>query len=163
MKVITERRFPILEVFINKGIAIFSIVMVFLFARYLGSIIFQDAFNTQFLYSLLLLPIIGVVNGLCASLIFPFTVKSIIDSKTNRIKVTSGWYNLFEDDMEIKNIENIELNYTMVGKICGYRNLVIRNYGSYISIPYVKNYDEVVKYVKDVGEKQKTKKTEEKK
>ena len=157
MKIITEKRFSIVEVFINVGIRIFGIFVMFMFAKYLGGIIFKDSFDTQFLYSLLLLPTIGVMQGLFSNVIYPLTIKSDIDTKSNRIKVTSGWYSLFEDDMELKNIENIELSYTRIGQLFGYRSLTIRNYGSYISIPFVKNYDEVVKYVKSKSEKKEKK------
>lgn len=147
LEIQTSKFMAAIDVLIYEVFAIFGIFIIYIMIKAFGEMSF-DQFNTQFLYSLLIIPITQNLRTLLGKVLYPFSIKAQIDKDSNRIKVKSGIYKRFMDDMKIKNIENIEKDYTPIGRLFGFKNIVIRNYGSHIQIPYVKNYNEVVTYVK---------------
>lgn len=140
LEIKTSKWTAMLDVLIYEIFVVIGTIIVFYIIKYCGKKYYDD-FNDQFLYSLLLLPIIDILKNLIKKIIYPFTVKAEIDGKY--IIVESGFYNKFIDKMEIKNIENQEYNTSLIGKKRGYETIIIRNYGSFIEIPYVINHKEV--------------------
>ncbi|NMV23400.1 PH domain-containing protein, partial [Vibrio parahaemolyticus] len=69
------------------------------------------------------------------TIIEPFFVKVWMNEES--VKVQSGILTQRIDNLILKNVENVELTKSPIGRVFGYTTLCLYAYGSWVELPFV--------------------------
>jgi len=127
---------PILGFVLELIFEICGILLVYYIINFLAPIVVGENYNNNFLYSMLLLPVISSLKKL------PEIFKSVfvrIAISDDFIICKRGYFRKFIDKLYIKHIDNIEIRTTIWGEWFNYGTIDLYSYGGKISLPFLKN------------------------
>lgn len=94
----------------------------------------EYAFTPDLLLSLVVLPSIYILKD-AYKIVEPFTVE--VHTTDSDITVRMGFITQRVDRLLIKNIDNIEVTRTPIGRLLGYRTLHLYSAGGYVALPFL--------------------------
>lgn len=110
-------------------------MIYFIFTK-IGNYLIGDNFSADILLSLVVLPSILILKR-CGEILAPYTVS--VSLSDNTISVKHGFLTTFEDSLNLRTVENIEVVTSVFGKVLDYATLRVYTYGSWVEIPNVKS------------------------
>ncbi len=113
-----------------------GLVLVYVMFEFIGTKVVGASFQKDTLLSLVVLPAIYVLKDL-HTIIEPFFVKVWMNEES--VKVQSGILTQRIDNLILKNVENVELTKSPIGRVFGYTTLCLYAYGSWGELPFVKS------------------------
>ncbi|KON51684.1 hypothetical protein ACX11_21500 [Vibrio parahaemolyticus] len=113
-----------------------GLVLVYVMFEFIGTKVVGASFQKDTLLSLVVLPAIYVLKDL-HTIIEPFFVKVWMNEES--VKVQSGILTQRIDNLILKNVENVELTKSPIGRVFGYTTLCLYAYGSWVELPFVKS------------------------
>lgn len=125
-----------IEAAVDLILQLLGLFLIYWLFVQIGEQLIGDEFTPDILLSLVVLPSIYILKD-SISIIEPFFVKVILDSET--ISVKQGVLTTYEDSLNLKNVENIEIVTTLLGRCLDYATLRVYAYGSWVQIPSIKN------------------------
>jgi membrane protein YdbS with pleckstrin-like domain len=115
---------------------ILGLTIVYWLFELIGTRVIGDTFAPSMLLSLVVLPAIYVLKD-AYKICEPFTVS--VTKTDSDISVKMGCFTQKIDRLLIKNIDNIELTRTPLGRLCGYKTLYLYSAGGYLALPFLKD------------------------
>ena len=160
---LTISNWPILENFLRIGFMIVLFCGLFWFFNKIGESLAsqewfftESNFDTSFLYSVFLLPLLYSLRDVVHCFDSCWT-KAYIEKDC--IVVKRGFTYTAYDKLYIKDINNVELHRSLLGKICGYSDITLFALGGLVSIPFIKdteqNFEAIETVIKQVSKNQK--------
>ena len=113
-----------------------GLVIVYVMFELIGTEVVGTHFQKDTLLSLVVLPAIYVLKDL-HTIFEPYFVKVWMNKES--VKVQSGILTQRIDNLILKNVENVELTKSPIGRLCGYTTLCLYAYGSWVELPFVKS------------------------
>lgn len=143
---------PIFESSLVMVLKLIGIWLLYIFIK----LISPEGFNQDFLYALVFLPLIAVLKDIVQ--VFDSFFVRVAISKENIICKKGYFYKNF-DKLYIKDIDNIELDTSLIGEWKKYGTIQLYSFGGYINLPYLKNYKKIYQKIeKTIEENKKEKK-----
>jgi len=127
-------------------------LMYFIFNE-IGKNLIGNDFSPDMLLSLVVLPAILVLKS-CGKIFEPYFVEVFLDNET--LSVKQGILTTFEDSLSLKTVENIEVTTTLLGKLRNYATIRVFAYGAWVTIPNVKNAQNIKLRIEDIVKKSKS-------
>ena len=130
------RFLPIIGFMIELALEIMGIFIVYYMVNLLAPYIVGKNFNSNFLYSMVFLPIVASLKQL------PDTFKSVfvkIAISDEYIICKRGYFRKFIDKLYVKHIDNIEVRTTIWGEFFDYGNITLYSFGGKINLPFLKS------------------------
>ncbi|WP_169338286.1 PH domain-containing protein [Colwellia piezophila] len=128
------------EAFIEIIIKLIGLYFTYLVFKKMGISLMGKEFQTDTLFSLLLLPVLYIFKD--SHVVFkPFTIKVLLNDKD--VTVTSGFFTKRHDKLTIRTVDNIELITTPIGRLYNYGTLHLYTPGATVTLPYIKNAIEI--------------------
>lgn len=160
---LTISNWPILENFLRIGFRIVLFCGLFCFFNKIGELLAsqewfftESNFDTSFLYSVFLLPLLYSLRDVVHCFDSCWT-KAYIEKDC--IVVKRGFTYTAYDKLYIKDINNVELHRSLLGKVCGYSDITLFALGGLVSIPFIKdteqNFEAIETVIKQVSKNQK--------
>lgn len=147
----TEKPFRAIEAALEMILKLIGLLVVFLAFDFIAQWLLNENFNSDTLLSLVILPAIYVLKE-CDTIIKPFTIK--VHLSETLVKVESGLLTQKTDSLNLRNIENIEVISTLIGRWKNYSTLYLYAYGSWVQLPYIKNAEEIKSTIEKIIENQ---------
>lgn len=125
-----------LEIFFQ----LLGVYATFLLFNLFGEVFMGEDFSTSTLFSLLLFPALYILKT-GHTIFSPFFVKvrvCDVDAESR-----TGIFTQRLDKLNLENAENIEVVSTILARIFNYGTIHIYTYGSWVSLPFVVNADEL--------------------
>ena len=132
-----EKAWPALEEGLSLIIELLGLIVVFMLFREIGEWITDDNFSPDILLSLVVLPAIYLFKDV-SEIIEPIFVK--VQLSKDEVIVETGIFTRSKDCLKLKNIENIEVVTTLMGRWFNYGTLNLYAYGSWVQIPNIADY-----------------------
>lgn len=123
-----------IEAILEISVRILGLVIVYLIFEYIGTKIIGNTFTPDLLLSLVVLPSIYILKD-AHKIVEPFTVE--VHTTDSDITVRMGFITQRVDRLLIKNIDNIEVTRTPIGRLLGYRTLHLYSAGGYVALPFL--------------------------
>lgn len=143
-----EKTWPALEGGLSLIIELLGLIVVFMLFREIGEWITDDNFSPDILLSLVVLPAIYLFKDV-SEMIEPFFVR--VQLNQDEVIVETGIFTRSKDCLKLKNIENVEVVTTLLGRWFNYGTLNLYAYGSWVQIPnitdYQKHQDDIEKHI----------------
>lgn len=121
----------------------------------IGELLIGEDFSTDVLLSMVVLPAILVLKK-SSEILQPYFVK--VSIKGDKLSVTQGILTIFEDNLTLENVENVETVTTIFGRFLDYSTIRIYAFGSWVVVPNVKNPKEIKKELECIIESKRTEK-----
>ena len=147
------RFLPVIGFVLELLIEIAGIFIVYYIIHLFAPLIVGNGYNNNFLYSMLLIPIITSLKK------FPEIFKSVfvrISISDEYIICKRGYFRKFIDKLYIEHIDNIELRTTIWGEWFNYGGIYLYSFGGKINLPFLKNPCVVYEFLKKKMTKRKT-------
>lgn len=144
-KINTAKNAPILEFIISILLNIVGIMIVYWLVILGAHLLKIENFNQDFLYSLIFLPMIGILRAVTSVLDSLFVEIGIGDKL---IICKEGFYNKRLDKLYVKHIDNVEVNTTLFSEFFNYGHITLYSFGGNINLPFVKDYQNVYFLIK---------------
>ncbi|WP_019025651.1 PH domain-containing protein [Colwellia piezophila] len=134
----------IFEAFLEIIFKIVGVYISYLLFNLLGEFFLGDKYQSETVYSLLLLPTLYVLKG--AHIIIPpyFVVVKISE---NEVQSRTGIFTHRLDKLQLKIVENIEIISTLLARVFNYSTILLCGHGSWIRLPYVVHPKEIQKQI----------------
>lgn len=125
------------------------LIALTLFAFYVITCIGETWFSisTDYTYPLVVYPTIFTIKDKLPSILNSLTTK--ICMYDDRLLVKVGWINEFTDNISFKNVENIELYRSFLGRIFNYGTITITTYGNHVILENISSPNHVSKLIQD--------------
>ena len=130
------RFLPVFGFFLELIFEIIGIFIVYYMLKFLAPIFAGGNFNSNYLYSMLLIPIVYSLKKLPDVFKSLFVRVAICD---DFIICKRGYFRKFIDKLYVKHIDNVELRTTLWGEWFNYGTLDLYSFGGKIRLPFVKN------------------------
>jgi hypothetical protein len=140
----------LLDFILYVAIEIAALGVVYWIACLIGNNLFEDAFQSDLLFSLFILPALYLLKD-APSMINDLWVRAGLSDKELFVRI--GIFKICKDQLECKNIENIEVYRSLLGSWLNYGTITVYTYGSSITIPYVKDPFKQVKLIEKIKSK----------
>ncbi len=130
------RFLPVLGFVIELVLEILGIFFVYFVVDRFAPFFVGEGFNNNFLYSMVFIPVVGVLRNL------PDVAKSLfvrIAVSDEYIVCKRGYFRKFIDELYVKHVDNIEVRTTIWGEWFNYGNITLCSFGGKINIPFLKN------------------------
>ena len=130
------RFLPIIGFVLELIFEIASIFIVYFMLKLLAPLIAGGNFNNNYLYSMLLIPIV------CSLKKLPEIFKSVfvrIAISDEFIVCKRGYFRRFVDKLYVQHIDNVEMRTTIWGEWFNYGSIDLYSFGGKISLPFVRN------------------------
>jgi len=137
---------PAIEAAFRLVIEMLGLLVVFLVFREIGEWVTEDKFSPDILLSLVVLPAIYLLKDL-PEILEPLFVK--VNFSKEEIEVESGILTRSKDCLTLKNIENIEVVTTPLGRYFNYGTLNLYAYGSWVQLPNILDYKNLQDSIKE--------------
>lgn len=125
-----------IEAFFELVAKLLGLVVVYAIFEFVGKSLMGEAFRSDTLLSLVVLPAIYVLKD-SHRILEPYFVKILLSDE--KVTVESGILTKRLDCLSLQNVENVELITTLLGRLCGYSTLYVYAYGSWVVIPFVES------------------------
>lgn len=130
------RFLPIIGFVLELIIEIAGIFIVYFVLKLLAPFVAGGDFNNNYLYSMLLIPIVYSLKKMPE--IFKSVFVRIAISK-EFIICKRGYFRRFVDKLYVAHIDNVEMRTTIWGEWFNYGTIDLYSFGGKISLPFVKN------------------------
>lgn len=140
------RNAPIIEFIISIALNIVGIMIVYWLVILGANLIKIENFNQDFLYSLIFIPLIGILRAVTSVLDSLFVEIGIGDKL---IICKEGFYNKRLDKLYVKHIDNVEVHTTIFSELFNYGHITLYSFGGNINLPFVKDYQNVYFMIKN--------------
>ena len=130
------RFLPIIGFVLELIIEIIGIFIVYFVLKLLAPFIAGADFNNNYLYSMLLIPIVYSLKKM------PEIFKSVfvrIAISDKFIICKRGYFRRFVDKLYVEHIDNVEMRTTIWGEWFNYGTIDLYSFGGKISLPFLKN------------------------
>lgn len=142
MNSMSEEKIPVvkfvrsIEAFFELMAKLSGLVVVYAIFEFVGKLLMGGEFRSDTLLSLVVLPAIYVLKD-SHKILEPYFVNILLSDE--KVTVESGILTKRLDCLNLKNVENVELITTLLGRLRGYSTLYLYAYGSWVEIPFVKS------------------------
>lgn len=126
--------------------------LVYIVFKWIGTYLIGDQFSPDMLLSIVVLPSILVLKS-SGKIIEPYFVKVFLNDET--LSVRQGIPTTFEDSLSLKNVENIEVTTTLLGKWLNYSTIRVFAFGAWVTVPNLRNAPKVKTRIEDIVKKNK--------
>lgn len=135
-EILIAKKAPIFEYLIVIIFELFGVFLVFWIVSLLSAVFVGQDFKKDFLYALVFIPVIGVLQNWhnAFSCIF---VRVAIGSDI--IVCKEGFFHKKIDKLYTDNIDNVEFNTSFWGELFDYGSITIYSFGGNVHLPYIKN------------------------
>lgn len=123
-----------------------GVYVTFLLFNLFGEVVIGEDFSSDTLFSLLLLPALYILKE-GHIVISPFFVKVKVSTTDAESRI--GIITQRLDKLSLKNVENIEVVSTILGRVFNYGTLHLITYGSWVILPFIVNPHELKKKIED--------------
>ena len=130
------RYFPMVGFTIEIILELLGIFLIYFVINQLAYVIVGKDFNNDFLYALVFLPIISVVQDIPRIAQSIFVRVAVCD---DYIICKTGFIRKFIDKLYLKNVDNIEIHTTIWGEWFNYGAITLYSFGGSIHLPFLKN------------------------
>jgi uncharacterized membrane protein YdbT with pleckstrin-like domain len=117
-----------------------GVYITYLTFNFCAELLFKEDFNSNTLFSLLMLPALYLLRA-SNIIISPYFVKVSISE--NDVETRTGILTQRLDKLSLKTVENIEVVTTLGGRIFNYSTIYLYAYGSWVELPFLNNSDEI--------------------
>jgi len=135
------------EAFIEIFFKLLGVWITFLLFNLFGEVVIGQDFSSDTLFSVLLLPALYILKE-GHIIIYPFFVKVRISAKEAESR--TGIFTQRLDKLNLKNVENIEVVSTVLGRIFNYGTIYFYTYGSWVGLPFVVNATELKNKLEEI-------------
>ncbi len=136
-----------IEAAIDILLQLFGLCLMYLLFKEIGEYLIGENFSKDVLLSLVVLPSILVLKSV-GEVFEPYFVEVSLSDET--LSVKQGILTTFEDSLSLKNVENIEVITTVLGKYLNYATLRVYAYGSWVVVPNVKNAEALKEKIEQI-------------
>jgi hypothetical protein len=128
------------EAFLEIGFKLVGVYITYLAFNFCGEFLFEGNFNSDTLFSLLMLPALYVLKT-AHVIVSPYFVQV----KMSGIEVESRTGILTQrlDKLNLKTVENIEVVTTLGGRLFKYSTIYLYAHGSWVCLPFLKNPNQI--------------------
>lgn len=144
------RFLPVIGFILELIIEIAGVFIVYYMMKFLAPFIVGESVNNNYLYSMLLIPIIYSLKK------FPDVFKSLfvrVAISEEFVVCKRGFFRKFIDKLYVSCIDNVEIRTTIWGEWLNYGVIDLYSFGGKIRLPFVKNPCVVYFELKDKMEK----------
>ena len=130
----------IFEAFLEIIFQIIGVYISYLLFNLLGEFLLGDKYQSETVYSLLLLPTLYVLKG-AHIIVSPYFV--VVKISENEVQSRTGIFTHRLDKLQLKTVENIEIVSTLLGRVFNYSTIYLYAHGSWVRLPYVVQPEEI--------------------
>lgn len=130
----TSKWIRALEALFEIFFQLLGVWVTFLLFNVFGEVVMGEDFSSDILFSVLLLPALYILRD-GHIVISPFFVKVRVSEKEAESR--TGIFTQRLDKLNLKNVENVEVVSTVLGRIFNYGTIYFYTYGSWVGLPYV--------------------------
>ncbi|MDP2851011.1 MAG: PH domain-containing protein [Sulfuricurvum sp.] len=142
-----------IEAIVDILLQLFGLSLMYLIFNEIGKYLIGSKFTPDMLLSLVVLPAILVLKS-CGKILEPYFVAVSLNNET--LSVKQGILTTFEDSLSLKTVENIEVTTTLLGKYRNYATIRVFAYGAWVTIPNVKDAQNIKLRIEDIVKKSKS-------
>ncbi|MBA6377686.1 MULTISPECIES: PH domain-containing protein [unclassified Colwellia] len=128
------------EAFLEIGFKLTGVYITYLAFNFCGEFLFEGEFNSDTLFSLLMLPALYVLKT-AHVIVSPYFVK--VRMSETEVESRTGILTQRLDKLNLKTVENIEVVTTLGGRLFKYSTIYLYAHGSWVRLPFLKNPDQI--------------------
>lgn len=130
----------IFEAFLEIIFKIVGVYLSYLLFNLIGEFSLGNKYQSETVYSLLLLPTLYVLKG-AHIIVSPYFV--VVKISENEVQSRTGIFTHRLDKLQLKTVENIEIVSTFLGRVFNYSTIYLYAHGSWVRLPYVIHPEEI--------------------
>jgi hypothetical protein len=128
------------EAFLEIGFKLTGVYITYLAFNFCGELLFEGEFNSDTLFSLLMLPALYVLKT-AHVIVSPYFVK--VRMSETEVESRTGILTRRLDKLNLKTVENIEVVTTLGGRLFKYSTIYLYAHGSWVRLPFLKNPNQI--------------------
>jgi len=128
------------EAFLEIGFKLAGVYITYLAFNFFGEFLFDNDFNSDTLFSLLMLPALYVLKTSYV-IISPYFVQ--VRMTETEVESRIGILTQRLDKLNLKTVENIEIVTTLGGRLFKYSTIFLYANGSWVQLPFLKNPNQI--------------------